>query len=137
VLASLLAGALFGPPAPAQALPVLTVSPITWNVIGLDSNNVNVGPNNFPVGARVCNTGTSPATNVTADFVWDSADTYIDLRAGSQDPITLASLADGNCWDFYFEVSVSRNAAAYDHTRRYHIQVTSNETGSLSTPTPR
>jgi LPXTG-site transpeptidase (sortase) family protein len=137
VLASLLAGALFGPPAPAQALPVLTVSPITWNVIGLDSNNVNVGPNNFPVGARVCNTGTSPATNVTADFVWDSADTYIDLRAGSQDPITLASLADGDCWDFYFEVSVSRNAAAYDHTRRYHIQVTSNETGSLSTPTPR
>lgn len=135
--ASLLAGSLVGPATPVAALPILTVTPITWNVIGLDSNNVNVGPNNFPVGARVCNTGTTPATDVTADFVWDSSDPYIGLRPGSQDPIALASLANGTCWDFYFEVSVTRNAAAYDHNRRYHIEVSSNETGQLSTPTPR
>ena len=27
----------------------LSVTPLTWNVIGLDSNNVNVGPNQFSV----------------------------------------------------------------------------------------
>jgi len=37
----------------------LTITPLTWNVIGLDSNNPNVGPNNFPVGVRACNPGTS------------------------------------------------------------------------------
>lgn len=31
--------------------------PITWNVIGLDSNTVNGGPNLLLVRARVCNTG--------------------------------------------------------------------------------
>jgi hypothetical protein len=46
---------LFHPQSNASAAAVLTISPLTWNVIGLDSNNVNVGPNNFPVGARVCN----------------------------------------------------------------------------------
>ena len=30
----------------------LTVTPITWDVIGLDSNNVNVGPNLYLVGVR-------------------------------------------------------------------------------------
>ena len=29
-----------------------TIRPVTWNVVGLDSNNVKVGPNRFPVGAR-------------------------------------------------------------------------------------
>ena len=129
---------LFGAPVlPAAAQPVLSVSPITWNVVGLDSNNVNVGPNNFPVGARVCNTGDAAATNVVADFVWTTSDTYINLRPGSQNPITLTSLANGTCRDFYFEVTVTRNAAAYTHTRRYRIDVTSDQTGVISTPTPR
>jgi len=38
---------------PALAAPVLTIAPITWNVVGLDSNDVTTGPENFPVGARV------------------------------------------------------------------------------------
>jgi len=137
VVAAAMIGSLVGRPGPAAALPVLTVTPITWNVVGLDSNNVIVGPENFPVGARVCNSGTTAATDVVADFVWDSADAYIDLRPGSQDPISLASLAAGSCRDFYFEVALDRDPAAYTHARRYHIQVASNETGPLSTPTPR
>jgi len=44
---------LFQPQTTASAAAVLTITPLTWNIIGLDSNNVNVGPNNFPVGARV------------------------------------------------------------------------------------
>ncbi|KAF0109496.1 MAG: hypothetical protein FD147_2230 [Chloroflexi bacterium] len=51
------AGIVFGlflqNPSNVFAAPSLTITPLTWNVIGLDSNNVNVGPNTFPVGARV------------------------------------------------------------------------------------
>ena len=120
-----------------QAQPNLTITPITWNIIGLDSNNVNVGPNNFPVGARVCNTGDEPATNVAATFVWDSSDPYINLRSGSLGTLSVPSLAAGQCTDFYFEVSVTRNSAAYNHTRRYHIEVTADGGISISTPQPR
>src|SRR5689334_7501162 len=55
----------FGPNIPAHAAATFVVAPITWNVVGLDSNNVNVGPNQSPVGAHVCNTGTA-TTGVTA-----------------------------------------------------------------------
>ena len=50
--------------APVHAAANLTIAPLTWNVIGLDSNNVHVGPDSFPVGARVCNVGNASATNV-------------------------------------------------------------------------
>jgi LPXTG-site transpeptidase (sortase) family protein len=131
----------FIPSQNAFAAPSMTVTPITWNVMGLDSNNVNVGPNNFPVGIRVCNNGTELLENVSAAFVWDTSDPYINLRAGSlgsATPIILPSLAIGACSDFYFEVNITRNSAAYDHVRRYHINVTSDEiTTPVSTPTPR
>ena len=83
-------------PAPvARAATSLTVTPITWNVIGLDSNNVNVGPNQFPIGARVCNTSTAGETliNVTASFVWDSSNPYINLRPGTSATLSVASSA--------------------------------------------
>ena len=69
-------------PTEANMVPVLTITPITWGVVGLDSNNVTVGPNLFPVGARVCNTGATAATNVASTFVWDSANALINLRTG-------------------------------------------------------
>ncbi len=124
---------------PAYAAASLTISPITWNVVGLDSNKVTDGPENFPVGARVCNTGDAPATNLSADFVWDSANVpeYINLRSGSLDPISLTSLtnvAPNNCHDFYFEVTVMRDVAAYDKSRDYHITVTAD--GGISAQTP-
>src|SRR5436309_1138266 len=34
----------------------LSIQPISWNVIGLDSNDVNAGPNRYLVAARVTNT---------------------------------------------------------------------------------
>jgi hypothetical protein len=69
LLIVLLSTSLFQPPSIVSAAGILTVTPITWNVIGLDSNNVTVGPNHFPVGARVCNTGDEVVTNVTSSFV--------------------------------------------------------------------
>src|SRR5262245_9098639 len=119
ILIVIMVAAVLQPQSTVHAIASLTVTPITWNVVGLDSNNVNVGPNNFPVGARVCNTSTASETltNIIADFVWDdglASHPYINLRSGSQDPITAASLAPGACTDFYFEVTITRNAAAYN-----------------------
>lgn len=119
---------------PAQAATALTVAPITWNVVGLDSNNVNVGPNDFPVGARVCNTSGS-ATTATVNFNWTSANAYINLRPGTLSSLSLP-LNAGQCKDTYFEVAVTRNAAAYDTTRDYTITATDGS-GTASTPVPR
>jgi uncharacterized repeat protein (TIGR01451 family) len=136
-----LAAALLLGRAPAFADASLSISPLTWNIIGLDSNNVNVGPNHFPVGARVCNTGDAPATNVTSAFVWDSANPLINLRPGTLFSYNagnaVPSLAPTECFDFYYEVEVTRNPAAYDTTRRYHITATADSLGTVSTPTPR
>jgi hypothetical protein len=135
---------LLSPRFSAEATAVLTVEPITWDVIGLDSNNVNVGPNNFPVGVRVCNSGPDPATDVTATFAWDDGNNlytghpYINLRSGSLSSITRqGSLAVGVCADFYFEATVGRNLGAYDQSRRYHIDVASDEGDAATSPEPR
>lgn len=124
----LLAGASSG----AQA--ALTASPITWNIIGLDSNSPTSGPRHFPVGARICsNVATS---NVAVNFVWDSANANINLRSGSQSSLSIPSIAAGTCRDAYFEAEVTQTAAAYGTSRRYHISATDGS-GTVSTPIPR
>jgi len=130
-------------PHPVFADPILTVTPITWNIIGLDSNSpadaINT-PNLFPVGVRVCNSNTGTVgTNITASLVWDSANPYINIRPGTSDTLTYPSLNPGQCTDFYFEVEVTRTAAAFNTTRRYHIEVTSTDAPGqvFSSPVPR
>jgi uncharacterized repeat protein (TIGR01451 family) len=121
------------PPA-AHAATTLTVAPIAWNVVGLDSNSPATGPGNFPVGARVCSSVAT--TNVGVTFVWDSANAFVDLRAGSLTTISIPSIGAGQCADAYFEVAVVRTAAAFDTTRRYHITA-ADGSGTASTVTPR
>jgi uncharacterized repeat protein (TIGR01451 family) len=118
------------------AFAAISITPVTWNVIGLDSNNTTVGPNAFPVGARVCNTGSTTIANVTATFVWDSANAYINLDAGAANPLTYQSLTAGACTDFYFEAIVTRTSSAYNTTRRFHITA-SDGVSSINTPMPR
>jgi uncharacterized repeat protein (TIGR01451 family) len=113
----------------------ITIQPTTWNVIGLDSNNVNTGPAAYPVGVRVCNTGGAAVTNVTGNFVWDSSNIYINLSGAST--INVQTLAAGACTDIYFTVAITRTSAAYNATRRYHITVTGDGVSSVTTPTPR
>lgn len=114
----------------SEAAASYTVTPITWNIVGLDSNRPADGPNHFPVGARVCST--SAVTNVDVDFVWDSANANIDLRSGSLSTVTIPSISAGGCADAYFEVEVNKVPAAFDTTRRYHITA-----GGVSTTVPR
>src|SRR5262249_47032711 len=69
----------------AEAAAVLTVPPLTGGVIGLDSNDVTVGPNHFPVGAHICNTGATAATNVVATWNWSpsSVNPSLNIRPGT------------------------------------------------------
>ena len=117
----------------------LTVTPLTWDTVGLDSNSpIATGPDRFPVGARVCNnTGGALATN-TATFVWDTtpAPNYINLQTSST--ISLPDLGIGECADAYYTVQITRSASAYDFTRRYHIAFSlGGGAQTASTPTPR
>src|SRR5437588_5804251 len=103
--AALLALALVAPSSPAHASPVLTITPLTWNVVGLDSNSPATGPDTFPVGARVCNTGDQTATAVSTDFAFDSANAFVNLDGATTS--ALGDIAAATCRDSYFQVVVT------------------------------
>ncbi|HEX8146119.1 MAG TPA: hypothetical protein VF591_02865 [Pyrinomonadaceae bacterium] len=113
----------------------LTIKTVTWDIIGLDSNNTAVGPNSFQVGSRVCNTGATTLNNVVGNFVWDSSNVYVDLSGSATNRARF--LAAGACIDFYYPVAVTRTSAAYDTTRRYHMTASADGVAAVSTPTPR
>src|SRR5882672_3959267 len=113
----------------------LTVTPTSWNVVGLDSNNTSTGPDTFEIGARVCNTGGTAVTNIVGDFVWDSTNIFLNLSGAST--LSIGSLAAGACTDFYYPVTVTRTSLAYNATRRYHIAVSATGISTITTPTPR
>ena len=113
----------------------LTVRSVTWDVIGLDSNNPSVGPNTFQSGVRACNTGGTALNNLVATHFWDSSNIYINQSGAN--PVRARRLAAGACIDFYFTISVTRTSAAHDTARRYHITVSADGVAPVSTPTPR
>ncbi len=108
---------------------------LSWDVIGLDSNNeLNSGPDTFPVGYRYCNAGDAPATNVLGTFYWDSVNSFIDLESGTSDTISVDSIAAGDCYDFYFNIQVERNDDARETAREYHIGVSADGIIEVITP---
>ena len=117
----------------------MNITPVTWDVIGVDSNApATQGPNSFQIGARICNTSpTVTQTNVTGNFVWDSFNSAIALAVGNSPTITYKSLAPLTCTDMYFTVDVVRAKASHDQFRRYRITVSSDQTGVISTPAGR
>ncbi len=121
-------------PAPAEGAPSLTVSVITWDVIGLDSNKPATGPAVFPVTARVCNSGTD-ASNVTASLVWDTTSSYISLAGPAL--LSVGSIAANSCYEFSFNAIVQRDAKAFDTTRQYHIDIAVGGVTAVTTPRPR
>lgn len=110
--------------------PKLSVEIITWNVIGLDSNDPALGPQNFPVGVRVCNTTDAAIDNVGAVWNWDGDNSggNIALRSNSLSEYSgtnlVSSLAAHACHDFYFEVHVNPVQAAFDTWRNFHVTAT-------------
>jgi hypothetical protein len=141
----------------APAMAGLTITPITWNVIGLDSNNPAAGPNVFPVGARVCAVGSASTGDVRADFRWEPTPIPTNVlgsasaegacggldciisRPTSLTELNLGPLAINQCRDAYFEVEVRRLNASYEKVRRFSIGAW-DTTGSQAAPnvfTPR
>src|SRR5205085_3434716 len=49
----------------------------------------------------------------------------------------LGDIAAATCRDSYFQVVVTKDSAAFDTTRRYHITASAPGVGSVSTATPR
>lgn len=135
VALTLLSQLVLLPSSSVRAAANLTIKPISWNIIGLDGNKVTSGPDTFMVGARVCNTGDVAASNVIANLVWDSDNAYINL-SGAQ-TLSSASLAAGNCTDFYFNGVITRTTLAFKTTRRFHITAMADGLTAVSTPTPR
>lgn len=113
----------------------LTIAPVTWNVVGLDSNKVTLGPDTFQIGARVCNTGGTAVNNIVGNFVWDSSNAFINLSGAST--LNVSSLNGGACVDLYYAITVTRTSSAYDTTRGYHIEVSATGISTIMTPTPR
>jgi uncharacterized repeat protein (TIGR01451 family) len=122
-------------PHAALAAPSLSIEPLTWNVVGLDSNDVATGPDTFLVGARVCNPGDAAATNVTVTFVWDSANPFVLLDGAATH--ARGDLDPGACIDEYFNVRVVRDPSAYDTARGFHITATADGGLAVGTPQPR
>ncbi len=129
----------------------LSVTPITWDVIGMDHNDQTAGPDTFLIGARIENVGDQTATSLSAtinlgDTVqdggageWVSVGThYIDVSSASS--YTLADLAPGATVDVYFQATIDRASDAFDTARRYTIDAAAMDGGtpiSASTPSPR
>ncbi|MEZ5168863.1 MAG: hypothetical protein R2695_21140, partial [Acidimicrobiales bacterium] len=121
----------------ASAAAGLSIEPITWNVIGLKSNDVTVGPNTFPVGAKVCNSGDAPATNVAADFAFTTSPSPVSISTAGPTHIAVGSLAPGECADVYFDVVVTRSTASFDAVRGYQITATGDGLTPVATPADR
>lgn len=112
----------------------LSVNPLTWNIIGLDSNDPINGPNRFPVGAEVCSNIDTSNVSVTLQF--DSANPHINLSPGTLSSMGFTSIDAGTCVDAFFEVSISPVVAAFDTARTFHIAAT-DSTGTYVSPMPR
>src|SRR5712692_1270388 len=126
---------LFGVWGVQSAYAGLTVTPVSWNVGGLDSNNPSAGPDTFQIGARVCNTGGTAVNSIVGDFIWDSTNAFINLSGAST--LNVSSLNAGACVDFYYPVTIIRSSLAYNATRSYHIAVSATGISTITTPTPR
>jgi uncharacterized repeat protein (TIGR01451 family) len=132
------AAALVVMPVPAQAAASLSITPTTWNVIGLDSNKPSVSngrPNEFPVGAKVCNNGDVAASGVQAAWTWTTSNANLSLATPGAATRTIGSLAPGACAQVTYNVLVNRNQQSFN-TRTRGYQITATASGGLSASTP-
>jgi uncharacterized repeat protein (TIGR01451 family) len=116
--------------------PALCVDPISWNVIGLDSNKAvppnSDGPDTFMVGARACNKSAATLTNVVATYNTVGA-VNVNVNLADNSTLSVAEIRPDRCEDFYFNGRITRVNAAYFTTQGYAVTVTS---GALSAVTP-
>jgi hypothetical protein len=135
VIALLLAFVGAGVVGTASAATGLTVTPIEWNVVGLDSNSPADGPHSFFNGVSVCNTGSTDVPDLVTTWVWDSASSAISLLGAASKPAV--RLAAGTCRSLWYAVDVVPSASSFDQTRRFHVVASGSGVSTVSTPVPR
>ena len=134
-------GALLVPKVAQAAGSSLSTQILSWNTIGLDSNDpVSVLPKKFLIQARVSNTGATPLTNVRTTFNWTSTNQYLSLVQPLVEPQPLNTIAAGASKDVFYVVLITPapspdtpSNAAFNTTRSYTITATSPDT-SPATP---
>ncbi|HET6794575.1 MAG TPA: DUF11 domain-containing protein, partial [Acidimicrobiales bacterium] len=107
--------------APAAAAETASVAPLSWDVIGLDSNRPQKStPHVFPVAARFCNTGAA-LTGAYAQLSLTASgnSSTIDYSGPSTGP-TL-NLAAGACTDAFFHVQVNQSSQSFGQTDGYTL----------------
>jgi LPXTG-site transpeptidase (sortase) family protein len=115
----------FGSALPSTAaVPDLEIIPITWNVIGLDADDVTRGPNTFYVGARICNNGDAATINLAVGFFWGTPSPYINLANPEKNEFLFPLLAINSCTDVYFPIVVTRDTNAYDSSASFYLAAT-------------
>ena len=70
----------------------------SWDTLGLDNNNVNVGPNQYLIQIRVKNNALTTANNVTANLTFTSINPYIYLAAMKPQTNILGTYLQGSLW---------------------------------------
>lgn len=131
-----MATVIIAAPQAQAAVGPFTLTALSWDDIGLDSNDVTTGPNVYEIGIRACNTGVTTAPTVTATWTWTNIGRtrtgvaiasppgpYVAIQTGTSATQVIHGLAGGACFDFYFNMEIVRNAAAYKTTRNYTVTV--------------
>jgi len=108
----------------SEAAAIITVTPSTWDTIGLDSNSPASasGPYVFPVGAKITGGPANSAGSATLNWVsggTTTTDQYIKIHGNST--LTFTYDSSGNA-EVYFEVEIAqKDSTAFGQTRRYDI----------------
>ena len=116
-------------------LGTLTLTKGSWDTIGLDSNNVIVGPNYYLVQIRVTNNALTTANNVTANFTWTTTNPYINLAPDETATKNLGNIPPGATVDAFYLIEITRTPAAYTTSRNYRVTVAGSNTGTPDTIT--
>lgn len=116
-------------------LGTLTLTKGSWDTIGLDSNNVNQGPNKYLIQVRVTNNALTTANNVTANLTWTTSNTYINLAPGETPVKNLGNIPAGATVDVFYLIEITRTSSAYLTSRNYTVTVAGTNTGTPDTIT--
>ncbi len=128
---------------PVKAQVSLTLVILSYDRIGIDSNNPNgtdsqgnpIGPDRSNIQARITNNGSEPATNVVVSFQWTTANTYVNLSPYETVVASLGNLNPGQQMDIFWLVEIARNKSAVNTTRGFRIDVTSDQTSAAASQT--
>lgn len=113
--------------------PPLNITKGSWDTAGLDSNNVNVGPNQTIIQFRVNNPDpTNTAHNVVTNFAWTSSNSYINLAPGETATKNLGDILPGQTKDVFYLVEITRNSGAYLTSRNYQVTIAGTDTPTYS-----